>query len=128
MRRGEKRVGAEEKIKKLCSACSADHNPVYLAGLGNWAEVALVVGTKKKIECEFHYYANYINTGNGIPVPDVSRAISKTKALRFNAKSTKDDYSECIEAAVAGAGKASPSCFFSSLSYCELSLLLPIPC
>uniref|UniRef100_A0A7S0E6L2 Transcriptional adapter n=1 Tax=Hanusia phi TaxID=3032 RepID=A0A7S0E6L2_9CRYP len=71
-------------------------------GLGNWAEVALVVGTKKKIECEFHYYANYINTGNGIPVPDVSRAISKTK---FNAKSTKDDYSECIEAAVAGAGK-----------------------
>mmetsp|Transcript_2987 Transcript_2987/g.6995 ORF Transcript_2987/g.6995 Transcript_2987/m.6995 type:complete len:516 (-) Transcript_2987:223-1770(-) len=75
-------------------------------GIGNWVDVATVVGTKSKPECEFHYYAHYINTANGVPVPDVSRAVSKTKFInKEGGEKEKEDFTECVEAAVAGAGK-----------------------
>ncbi len=51
--------------------CTYTYTHTYLAG--NWAEVAMVVGTKNRQQCELHYYAYYINTKNGVPVPDVAR-------------------------------------------------------
>jgi hypothetical protein len=47
---------------------------------GNWAEIEKTVGTKTKPECEFHYYAHYINNksgATGFPVPDVSKSCSR---------------------------------------------------
>jgi len=49
-------------------------------GIGNWAEIEKNVGTKTKPECEFHYYAHYINNksgATGFPVPDVSKSCSR---------------------------------------------------
>jgi transcriptional adapter 2-alpha len=73
-------------------------------GIGNWLEVKGVVGTKDKAECEYHYFGNYINAarndGQG-PVPDVSRAKSK---VEFGPGGEAQDYSDCIEPSVAGAG------------------------
>lgn len=70
-------------------------------GIGNWVEVKGVVGTKDKQQCEYHYYGNYINTKHGKgPVPDVSKAISKEK---FEGGGPQD-FSDCVEAGVAGAG------------------------
>jgi len=71
-------------------------------GIGNWVEVKGVVGTKDKAQCEYHYYGNYINTKHGKgTVPDVSRAVSKDQFLPGG---EPEDYSDCVEAAVAGAG------------------------
>ena len=68
----------------------------------NLREFHSVVGTKDKTMCEFHYYGNYINTKHGKgPIPDFSRSISKDK---FAAGGEPQDYSDCVEAAVAGAG------------------------
>lgn len=70
--------------------------------LVNLREFHSVVGTKDKTMCEFHYYGNYINTKHGKgPIPDFSRSISKDK---FAAGGEPQDYSDCVEAAVAGAG------------------------
>ena len=71
-------------------------------GIGNWVEVKGVVGSKDKSQCEYHYYGNYINTNHGKgPVPDVSRAASKEQFVPSN---EPEDFSDCVEAAVAGAG------------------------
>ena len=68
---------------------------------GNWKQVSDIVGTKDERECEYHYFAYYINTASGAPVPDVSKAVSKTQFI----KQEKHVFDECIEAAIAGAGK-----------------------
>lgn len=70
-------------------------------GIGNWADVSVIVKSKSKKECELHYFAHYINTKPEPLVPDVSRAVSKTE---FRAEAAAEDYSDCVEAAVAGLG------------------------
>jgi len=70
-------------------------------GLGNWQEVSAVVGTKTRNECELHYFAYHINTKNGIPLPDLSRATDKKTFV----KQEPLDFTECIESAIAGAGR-----------------------
>ena len=72
-------------------------------GIGNWVEVKSVVGSKDQAQCQYHYYANYINTQHGKgPVPDLSRAVSKVEFLASAGGGPAD--SDCVEAAVAGAG------------------------
>mmetsp|Transcript_37358 Transcript_37358/g.72988 ORF Transcript_37358/g.72988 Transcript_37358/m.72988 type:complete len:510 (-) Transcript_37358:136-1665(-) len=69
-------------------------------GIGNWKQVAEVVGTKEERDCELHYFAYYINTASGEPVPNVTKATSKV-----NFPKGKIDFDECVEAAIAGAGR-----------------------
>ncbi len=100
-----------------------------VAGIGNWVDVATVVGTKSKPQCEFHYYAHYINTANGVPIPDVTRAVSKTKFVKKEGEDKeKENFDECVEAAVAGAGRFSFLPPFSLLLFVlllsHLSILL----
>jgi len=71
-------------------------------GIGNWVDVASqIVRTKNAKECEFHYFANYINTKPSPLTPNLSRAVSKSD---FRWEGPPDDFSDCVEAAVAGLG------------------------
>jgi transcriptional adapter 2-alpha len=35
---------------------------IDMFGLGNWIDIAEHVGTKNKIQCDYHYWSTYIET------------------------------------------------------------------
>ncbi|CAN6913245.1 unnamed protein product [Brassica oleracea] len=87
----------------ICPDWSADDEMLLLEGLeiygmGNWAEVAEHVGTKRKQQCLDHYRNIYLNSPF-FPLPDMSHVAGKSKkelqamASSFTvAQHLKEDY------------------------------------
>ncbi|CAI9089979.1 OLC1v1024639C1 [Oldenlandia corymbosa var. corymbosa] len=67
----------------ICPDWNADEEILLLEGtemygLGNWAEVAEHVGTKRKSQCIEHYNAIYMNSPC-FPLPDMSHVMGKNR-------------------------------------------------
>lgn len=58
--------GAEEELLLL--------EGIEMFGLGNWTDVAEHVGTKKPIQCEYHYWTTYVDVPT-YPLPNSSKGV-----------------------------------------------------